>query len=62
MNEWRYFLKYNINISTIIHFKQYLPSSIRSAVFTGRVARQANRLYILRMIVKLAYSAKVLAL
>ena len=54
-NEWRYFLKYSINISTIIHFKQYLPSFIKSAVFTGRAARQTNRLYVLRMTVKLAY-------
>ena len=29
---------------------------MQSAVFTGRVARQTNRLYVLRMIVKLAYS------
>ena len=55
-NEWRYFLKYNINISIIIHFKQYLPSIIQSAMFTGRAARQTNRLYVLRMIVKLAYT------
>ena len=55
MNEWKYFLKYNINISIIIRFKQYLPSILQSAVFTGRVARQSNGLYVLRMIVKLAY-------
>ena len=55
MNEWNYFLKYNINISIIIRFKQYLPSSIQSVEFTGRVARQNNGLYVLRMIVKLAY-------
>ena len=56
MDEGRYFLKYNRNVSILIHFKQYLPSFIQSAVFTGRVARQTNRLYVLRMIVKLAYS------
>ena len=55
MNDWKYFLKYNINISIIIHFKQYLPSIIQSVEFTGRVARQNNGLYVLRMIVKLAY-------
>ena len=33
MSRWRYFLKYNINISIIIHFKQCLPSFIQSAVF-----------------------------
>ena len=26
MNEWRYFFKYNRNISVIIHFKKYFPS------------------------------------
>ena len=50
------FLKYNRSISVIMHFKQYLPSFTQSAVFTGRVARQANRLYVLRMTVRLAYS------
>ena len=55
-NEWRYFLKYNINISIIIHFKQYVHSFIQFAIITGRVARQANRLYVLRMTMKLAYS------
>ena len=55
MNEWKYFLKYNINISIIIRFKQYLPSSIQSVEFTRRVARQNNGLYVLRMTVKLAY-------
>ena len=49
------FLKYDRNISVIIHFKQYVRSFIQSAVFTGRVAHQPNRLYVLRMIVKLAY-------
>ena len=56
MNEWKYFLKYNINISIILRFKQYFPSYIQSVEFTGRVARQNNGLYVLRMIVKLAYS------
>ena len=55
MNEWKHFIKYNINISIIIRFKQYLPSIIQSIKFTGRVARQNNGLYVLRMIVKLAY-------
>ena len=55
MNEWKYFLKYNINISIIIRFKQFLPSIIQSVEFTGRVTRQNNGLYVLRMIVKLAY-------
>ena len=51
MNEWRYCLKCNKNISILTH----LHSFIQSAMFTGRVARQTNRLYVLRMIVKLAY-------
>ena len=55
INEWRYFLKCNKNISILTHFQQYLHSFIQSAMFTGRVARQTNRLYVLRMIVKLAY-------
>ena len=50
------FLKYDRNISILIHFKQYVHSFIQSAMFTGRVARQTNRLYVLRMIVELAYS------
>ena len=54
MNEWKYFLKYNTNISIIIRFEQYLPSIIQSVEFTGRVARQNNGLYVLRMTVKLA--------
>ena len=58
MNEWKYFLKYNINISIITCFKQYLPSIIQSVKFTGRVARQNNGLYVLHMIVKLAYCKK----
>ena len=49
------FLKYDRNISNIIHFKQYVHSFIQSAVFTKRMARQTNRLYVVRMIVKLAY-------
>ena len=55
MNEWKYCLKCNkiyINSNT---FQQYLHSFIQFAMFTGRVARQTNRLYVLRMIVKLAY-------
>ena len=60
MNEWKYFLKYSINISIIIRFEQYLPSIIQSVEFTGRVARQNNGLYVLRMIVKLAYSTFIL--
>ena len=55
MNEWKYFIKFNINISIITRFKQYLPSIIQSVEFTGRVARQNNGLYVLRMIVKLVY-------
>ena len=43
-----------INIFTL-YFIKYLHSFIQSAVFTGRVARQNNGLYVLRMIVKLAY-------
>ena len=54
-NEWKYFLKCNINISITIRFKQYLLSIIQSVEFTGRVACQNNGLYVLRMIVKLAY-------
>ena len=56
MNEWKYFLKHNINISIIIRFKQYPPSIIQSVEFTGCVACQNNGLYVLCMIVKLAYS------
>ena len=54
INEWKYFIKYNKNMSIIIRFKQYLLSIIQSVEFTGRVARQNNGLYVLRMIVKLA--------
>ena len=35
------------------YFKKYLYSFLQSTVFTGRVVRQTNRLYVLRMIVKL---------
>ena len=42
MNEWKYFLKHNINISIIICFKQYPPSIIQSVEFTGCVACQNN--------------------
>ena len=44
----------------MIRFKQYLPSIIQSVEFTGRVTRQNNGLYVLRMIVKLAYYLFVL--
>ena len=56
MNERRYCWKCNKNISILTHFQQYLHSFIQSAMFTGRVARQTNRLYVLCIIVKLAYS------
>ena len=56
MNEWKYFIKSNIDILIIIRFKQYLPAIIQSVQFTGRVARQNKGLYVLRMIVKLAYT------
>ena len=58
MNEWRYCLKCNKNISILTHFQQYLHSFIQSAMFTGRVAR----LYVLRMTVKLAYCCVLLLL
>ena len=60
MNEWRYCLKCNKNISILTHFQQYLHSFIQSAMFTGCVARQTNRLYVLRMTVKLAYCCVLL--
>ena len=50
------FLKYDRNISIVANFKQYTHSFIQSAMFTGRVDRQTNPLYVLRMTVKLAYS------
>ena len=46
-----------INIFTLCFIK-YFHSFIQYAVFTGRVARQNNGLYVLRMIVKLAYINK----
>ena len=55
MDEGRYCLKYIIIDIFILYFKKYLHSFVQSAVFTGRVARQTNRLYVLRMTVKLAY-------
>ena len=42
-------------IDIFLCFKKYLLSFIQSTMFTGRMARQTNRLYALRMIVKLAY-------
>ena len=51
----RYCLKRIIFDKFIIYFKKYFHSFIQSAVFTGRVARQNNGLYVLRMTVKLAY-------
>ena len=42
-------------ISIILHFKQYLHSFVQSARFTGRVTHQTNHLYVLHMIMKLAY-------
>ena len=39
----------------VIHFKQYLHSITQSAMFAGCAVRQTNQLYVLRMIVKLAY-------
>ena len=56
MNKWINVLKYNRIIWIVIHFKKYLHSFIQSAMFTGRVARQTNRLFVLRMILKLAYN------
>ena len=53
------FLKYDRNISIVIHFKQYVHSFIQSAMLRGCVARQTNCLYVLRMTVKLAYSLKM---
>ena len=54
MDEWRYVLAYNRNISIIINFKQYFHSFIQFVMFRGRVTRQTNRLHVLRMTVKLA--------
>ena len=55
MSEWRYFLKYNRNVSIISTHLQYLPSFMQSAMFTGHLARQTICLYVLHMIMKLAY-------
>ena len=56
MNEWKYCLKCIIKTDMfILYFKKNLHSFIESAMFTGRVTRQTNRLYGQRMIVKLAY-------
>ena len=56
MIESRYFLKYTlIDIFLLYFLKKYFHSFIQSAMFIEHVARQTNRLYILRMIVKLAY-------
>ena len=59
MIEWRYCLKCTIIDIFILHFQKYLHSFVQSAVFTERVARQINHLYVLRMIVKLAYQGKL---
>ena len=55
MIEGIYYLKRIIIDIFILYFKKYFHSFIQSAVFTGRVARQNNGVYVLRMIVKLAY-------
>ena len=55
MTEGRYCLKRIIIDIFILYFKKYFHSFIQSAVFSGRVARQNNGLYALRMIVKPAY-------
>ena len=55
MNEGRYCLKHFIIDIFIFYFIKYFHSFIQSAVFTGRVARRNNGLYVLR--VKLAYLA-----
>ena len=55
MIEGRYCLKRIIIDIFILYFTKYLHSFIQSAMFTGRVARQNNGLYVLSMIVKLAY-------
>ena len=48
-------LKTYYNWYILLYFIKYFHTFIQSAVFTGRVARQNNGLYVLRMIVKLAY-------
>ena len=55
MNEGRYCLECIIVDIFILYFKKYLHSFVQSAVFTGRVARQTNRWYVLCMNAKLAY-------
>ena len=55
MSGRRYCWKCIITDIFLLHFKEYLHSFIQSAVFTGRVAHQTIHLYVLRMIVKLAY-------
>ena len=55
MTEGRYCLKSIMIDIFILYFIKYFHSFIQSAVFTGRVVRQNNGLYVLRMIVKLAY-------
>ena len=57
-NEWRYCLKCIIINILILYLKKYLHSFVQAAVFTGRVARQINHLYVLRMTVKLAYISR----
>ena len=59
MTEGRYCLKRIIFDKFIIYFIKYFHSFIQSAVFTGRVAHQNNGLYVLRMIVKLAFCDSV---
>ena len=56
MIEGRYCLKRIIIDIFILYFKKYFHSFIQSAVFTERAALQNNGLYVLRMIMKLAYS------
>ena len=55
MNEERYFSKCIIIDTFLLYFEKYLPSLIQSVVFTGRVARQTYRLYVLHMVVNLVY-------
>ena len=54
MNEGRHCLKCIIVDIFILYFKKYLHLFIQSTMFTGRVGRQINRLYAMRMIVKRA--------
>ena len=55
MIEGRNCLKRIIIDIFILYFIKYFHSFTQSVVFTGRVARQNNGLYVLRMIVKLVY-------